>query len=153
MHISIRRANTNDAEAVAPLFEQYCMFYERHPAPGGARAFIEERMRVGDSVILLAEVSLSSDPPTAVGFVQLYPKWSSTTMHRDWILNDLFVAPAHRRGGIARALMRAAARFARNEGAHSLTLKTQTTNTPAQALYESLGWTRDDEFLTYELNL
>ena len=57
------------------------------------------------------------------------------------------------RRGIARALMGAATDFAREAGAHAIALKTQTTNTQAQALYESLGWKRDDEVLTYELNL
>lgn len=154
MGVSIRRATVADAAGVAPLFERYCVFYERHPSPGRARAFIEERVRAGDSVILLAEIDgAPASEAAAAGFIQLYPKWSSTTMHRDWILNDLFVEPAHRRRGIARALMLAAADFARAEGAHSLTLKTQTTNTPAQSLYESLGWVRDDAFITYDLDL
>jgi ribosomal protein S18 acetylase RimI-like enzyme len=153
MHIATRRATASDASSVAPLFERYCVFYERHPAPGKARAFIEDRMRAGDSVILLAEVSVRDADPTPAGFVQLYPKWSSTTMQLDWILNDLFVEPSFRRRGIARALMQAAAKFARAQGAANVTLKTQVTNTPAQALYESLGWVRDDEFITYDLNL
>lgn len=153
MQVSIRRASGADVGAVAPLFERYCIFYERHPAPGKARVFIEERMRVGDSVIFLAEVDGGDGEHAPAGFVQLYPKWSSTTMHRDWILNDLFVEPAHRRHGIARALMGAAVDFARAEGAASITLKTQVTNAPARALYESLGWVRDEEFVTYELEL
>jgi GNAT superfamily N-acetyltransferase len=34
-------------------------------------------------------------------------------MKRVWILNDLFVAPEHRRRGLGRALMLAAETFAR----------------------------------------
>jgi ribosomal protein S18 acetylase RimI-like enzyme len=153
MHISTRRATAHDVASVAPLFERYCVFYERHPAPGKAREFIEDRMRAGDSVILVAEVQTGDDDPVAAGFVQLYPKWSSTTMHLDWILNDLFVEPAYRRQGIARSLMQAAAKFARAQGAHTVSLKTQVTNIPAKALYESLGWVHDQEFDTYDLNL
>ena len=40
-----------------------------------------------------------------------------------------------------------------NPIADRFTLKTHVTNTPAQALDESLGWVRDEEFLTYDLNL
>ncbi len=32
-------------------------------------------------------------------------------------------------------------------------LATARTNVQAQSLYESLGWIRDDEFLTYNLNV
>ena len=48
---------------------------------------IEARMRDGDSVIFLAEVE-EDRTPVAAGFTQLYPKWSSTTMHRSrrWMI-------------------------------------------------------------------
>jgi len=54
--------------------------------------------------------------------------------------------PAARRGGVARRLMEAAVHEARTAVAVALTLQTARTNLPAQRLYESLGWRRDDEF-------
>ena len=38
-------------------------------------------------------------------------------------------------------------------GALRLDLSTARTNTRAQALYESLGWQRDDAYLVYNLSL
>lgn len=72
---------------------------------------------------------------------------------RTWLLNDLFVAPAARGGGVGRALLQAAAAQARVRGAASLSLSTALDNAPAQALYESLGWVRDTRFCEYGLTL
>jgi ribosomal protein S18 acetylase RimI-like enzyme len=49
--------------------------------------------------------------------------------------------------------MLAAAAEARSRGAVSLVLSTARTNAPAQRLYESLGWVRDEEFYEYNLRL
>ena len=56
--------------------------------------------------------------------------------------------PSH---GVARALLRAAESHARATGACGLELATAHTNTPAQRLYESLGWQLDTTFRHYEL--
>ena len=45
--------------------------------------------------------------------------------------------------------MLAAQAHAREAGVARLQLETARTNTRAQALYESLGWQRDDVYLTY----
>ena len=85
-----------------------------------------------------------------LGFVQLYPLWSSTRTPpgRFWLLNDLFVVESARRGGVARALMLRAEQLARETGAVGLTLSTAVDNLRAQPLYESLGYVRDTGFFT-----
>ena len=65
------------------------------------------------------------------------------------MLYDLFVATGARRRGVARLLMERAQQFAAETGAVRLELQTARTNRPAQALYESLGWIRDEQFYTY----
>ncbi|NIQ93115.1 MAG: GNAT family N-acetyltransferase, partial [Desulfuromonadales bacterium] len=57
------------------------------------------------------------------------------------------------RRGVARALMDAARQHALDRGAGRLQLETAVDNEPAQTLYESLGWKRDDVFYTYQLDL
>ncbi len=84
-----------------------------------------------------------------LGFAQLYPSFSSVSMKRLWILNDLFVVPSSRRGGIGRALMAAAEDLARATSAKGLVLATQKTNATAKALYEARGWKLDDVFDHY----
>ena len=73
-------------------------------------------------------------------------------MRRIWTLNDLFVTPEARKGGVGRRLMTAAADFAVENGAKRLVLATAVDNAPAQSLYETLGWVRDS-FLHYKLDI
>ena len=146
----VRQAGPGDVDAVAPLFDAYRQFYQQPSDPGLSRAFIAERLARSESVIFLAERD-----GRAVGFVQLYPLFSSTAARprRLWLLNDLFVSPSARGGGVARALMDRARRLGEETGAAGLELATARTNTPAQRLYESLGWRQDEQFLRYELGL
>lgn len=146
----IRQAGPADVDAVAPLFDAYRQFYERPSDPPLARAFIADRLERGESVIFLAERN-----GRAVGFVQLYPLFSSTARRprRLWLLNDLYVAPDARQGGVGRALMRRARQLAEETGAVGLELATARTNTVGQQLYESEGYRLDDAFLRYELGL
>ena|SRR5712692_7779439 len=138
------RAGLDDLEALVPLFDGYRQFYRQPSDPDGARAFLAERIKRGESVIFLAIAD-----GAVVGFTQLYPLFSSVSMKRLWLLNDLFVAPAGRRAGAGRALLDRAERWARETGAKGLTLSTELTNATAQRLYESAGWTKDDEFVHY----
>ena len=84
-----------------------------------------------------------------LGFAQLYPLFSSERMARLWLLNDLFVVPAARRRGVARALIRGGEDLARETGASGLMLSTHVNNRTAQRVYEAAGWRRDDEFYSY----
>ena len=146
----VRQAGPGDVDAVAPLFDAYRQFYQQPSDPALSRAFIAERLARAESVIFLAERD-----GRAVGFVQLYPLFSSTVARprRLWLLNDLFVSPSARGGGVARALMDRARRLGEETGAAGLELATARTNAPAQRLYESLGWRQDEQFLRYELGL
>jgi len=146
--VRIRLAEPGDADAVAALFDGYRQFYGQASDLGGARHFICERLTAGDSTVLLAEAD-----GEAIGFAQLYPSFTSVGMGRIWVLNDLFVAPAHRGMGAGRALLEAAAAFGCETGARRLTLSTQVTNATAQAAYEAGGWVRDCEFYVYNLQL
>ena len=147
--INVRAADLSDLDALVPLFEGYRAFYKRDANQSAAREFLRQRLTRVDSVILIAEDEGSG---RAVGFVQLYPVFSSLQMGRALILNDLFVAEEHRRGGVARKLMEAARVFAHMSGALSLSLETAEDNAKARALYESLGYTQDRGFLHYTLS-
>ncbi len=146
--LRIVRATARDARRVAPLFDAYRQFYRQKPDLEGAYAFIGERLQKEDSVIFLA---LAGEE--AVGFVQLYPCFSSTAMKRMWILNDLFVAPGARRHGAAHLLMERARQWAVETQADGLWLETAVDNHAAQRLYESLGWKRDNDFYRYLMPL
>jgi len=141
----IRIATLADLEVVAPLFDAYRQFYEQAPDLMAARHFIRDRLQREESTVLLA----SNDAGQAMGFCQLYPIFCSIEARPIYSLSDLFVVPEARRKGIGRALLLAAERHARNTGRVRLELTTARTNKAAQAVYESLGWQRDDVYFAY----
>jgi ribosomal protein S18 acetylase RimI-like enzyme len=147
--ISIRQAQPADAASVAPLFDAYRQFYGKPADPDLAMRFVSERLANGESTVFVAQ----NGDGEAVGFVQLYPTFSSVSAARVYVLNDLFIAPQARRGAVARRLMDAAAAFARGQGAIRLSLSTGITNLAAQSLYESEGWVRDEQYFHYSLGL
>jgi GNAT superfamily N-acetyltransferase len=146
--ITIRQAVLADLDAVAILFDGYRQFYGQASDEAAAKTFLRARFEHGQSVVLLAE-----SQGQAVGFTQLYPSFSSVSMARVFVLNDLFVAPTARRMGVGEALLAAAAAYARQLGAVRLSLNTDVQNLPAQAFYASLGWERDQKFYAYHLAL
>ncbi|WP_158885697.1 GNAT family N-acetyltransferase [Rhodanobacter sp. L36] len=150
MSLQIREATLRDINAVTVLFDGYRQFYGQPADISRARDFLAERIANRESLILLAR---GEGDEAALGFTQLYPLFSSVRTVRTWLLNDLFVASAARRRGVAAALINAAVDAARARGAASLSLSTALDNAPAQALYESMGWQRDRQFCEYMLTL
>jgi GNAT superfamily N-acetyltransferase len=149
MSFHIRLAAVTDLDTLVPLFDGYRQFYRQASNPDHARSFLAERLSKNESQLLLA-----LDPSgVGLGFTQLYPLFSSVRAVRTYLLNDLFVVAAARREGVARGLLIAAADHARDLGAASLSLSTALDNLPAQALYESVGWQRDQGFCEYGLVL
>lgn len=142
----VRQATILDLEQLGPLFDRYRQFYGRASDVAAAREFLLARFTNKESTLLIAH-----EDERPVGFTQLYPSFSSVSLARIFILNDLFVHEHARRKGVASALMSAAVKFASTLGAVRLSLATAITNDAAQALYHSAGWKRDDQFLVYHL--
>src|SRR5581483_8937251 len=101
MSAKVIQAGVEDVGRLAPLFDAYRQFYRQPPDLDGAREFLTERLTRKESVVFLA-VAEGAREPAALGFVQLYPSFSSVKMRRIWVLNDLFVAREARRHGVAR---------------------------------------------------
>lgn len=140
----IRTGSLSDLDELSVLFDLYRQFYEKAPDLNAARSFLQERLMKNESVIFVAEKD-----GKLVGFTQLYPLFSSTMMKKQWVLNDLYVRMEARKSGAGEMLMRKAMEFGTREGSRGLTLQTAVTNTPAQKLYEKLGWKKNETFLTY----
>ena len=88
----------------------------------------------------------------AVGFVQLYPVFSSVSLQPAWLLNDLYVAEHARRQGVAEALLQQAKQFAIETKAAFVLLQTSEDNYKAQSVYEKNGWIKLNDFF-YEYPL
>ena len=144
--LEIVHATPADVGEVALLFDAYRQFYHKAPDVEAARRFLFARLSKNESVLFLAR-----HEGQTVGFVHLYPVFSSVGLTRQWILNDLYVVPEERKLGVGRALLERARELAEATRANCLTLETAADNVPSQRLYESLGWKRDDEFYRYFL--
>ena len=145
---TVHLAVFDDLNQLVPLFDAYRRFYGQQSDLTLARQFLGGRLARNESVVLLAE----NDTGGAIGFVQLYPTFSSILAAPMYVLSDLFVIPDVRRRGVGTLLIKSAVETARAAGAVRVELATAITNISAQRLYESLGWRKDDFYL-YGLSL
>ncbi len=145
----IIRATLEHLPELVILFNDYRQFYQQPSNLEGAHDFLLNNIKNDQSIVYIA----FDDNQIPIGFVQLYPSWESVSMTKRWVLYDLFVAEAGRKKGVATALMNQAKALALDTQAKYIMLETALDNTNAQALYESLGYKQDIEFLTYILEL
>ena len=142
--MTIKQATLNELDTLAELFDLYRLFYEQESSIEGAREFLKERLINKESVVFLA-----FDEKSPVGFVQLYPSFSSVSMERSWVLNDLYVKEIARKKGFAEKLMKKAISFAEETGAKGILLETGKENLPAQRLYERSGFVRETSYFYF----
>ncbi|WP_062049303.1 N-acetyltransferase [Bacillus sp. JCM 19034] len=146
--MEINQATIADLDGVSHLFNLYRMFYGQSSDLEGAKAFIKDRIVNKESVIFVVK-----DKEKYVGFTQLYPTFSSVSMKRAWILNDLYVDEGARKQGIGEKLLQKAKESAIITGAKRISLSTSVDNHSAQRLYEKCGYKQDTQFSHYELSL
>ena len=147
--MKIITATLDYLELLAPLFNAYRVFYEQKSDLEAATTFLRERFLLRENVIYLA-----LEGETALGFTQLYPSFSSVSLRRLWILNDLFVIPEARGQRVGEALIGAAVELARASSAVGVQLETAHSNFSGQKLYERLGFQREDlEYRVYFLKV
>ncbi|WP_163581436.1 GNAT family N-acetyltransferase [Gracilibacillus saliphilus] len=146
--MEIYQAKKEDLEGVSYLFNLYRVFYQHSSDIESAKSYIEKRLQNKDSVIFVAK-----DNEKYVGFTQLYPTFSSISMKKEWILNDLYVDAKSRKLGIGEMLLHKAKDYAIETGANSITLSTAPDNYSAQRLYKKNGYLRDSQFYHYQLHL
>jgi ribosomal protein S18 acetylase RimI-like enzyme len=142
--VSIRKATINELDSLTELFNSYRLFYQQESDIPGAKSFIKERLVNEDSVVFIAY-----EEGNGVGFVQLYPTFSSVSMKRSWILNDLYVNASARKKGFGEKLLQKAIEFAEETGAKGLFLETGQENVTAQRLYEKIGFKKESNYFYY----
>ncbi|PAE23239.1 MULTISPECIES: GNAT family N-acetyltransferase [Bacillaceae] len=145
--MEIYQASLDDLEGVSALFNLYRVFYKQAANTEAAAGYIKERLTKQDSVIFVVR-----NEGKYLGFTQLYPTFSSISMKKAWILNDLYVDAEARKQGIGEKLIDKAKVLADETGAVSIILSTAPDNSSAQSLYEKMGFKRDEQFYHYELN-
>lgn len=149
----VKQADLTDLESISKLFDRYRVFYQQTSDIESSRTFIKERIKNQQSVIFLALEIDEDNVHHPLGFVQMYPSFSSVSMKKLWILNDLYVETSARKKGIATKLMGTAKEYAKETGAKGLILETSVSNYQAKRLYESIGFKKDVHSDHYEFIL
>ena len=98
--MQIRIAIDEDLESLALMFNEYRKSLGMESDLQGGREFIESRLLENDSVIFIAIRAGES-----VGFIQLYPSFSSSLLKPLWYFDDLYVVESCRGQGVARDLV------------------------------------------------
>jgi len=143
-NIEIIPASLENLDELSRLFQNYRIFYKKEPDAEGEKAFLKERITNKESVIYLAK-----NCDKFIGFVQLFPIFSSTRITRLWLLNDLYVDEEYRKSGAASLLIERSKRLARETNYAGLMLQTAKTNTTAQSVYDRNEFVQDDNFYSY----
>jgi ribosomal protein S18 acetylase RimI-like enzyme len=136
--MKIKRITLSDIKNIAGLFHEYrktSVSIEPGSAVNDSEKWLTDRIRSNEAVLFGA---FKEDK--IVGFATLYQGFSSISLKKYWILNDLYVLPELRRKGIAGLLMSETHKFAVSTGAKGIELETARFNRAAQTLYENLGY-------------
>ena len=137
---TIRKATLSDLIPLSELFDLYRQFYGKISDIEAGKEFLKERIKNDES-----EIFIALENSKMVGFVQLYPLFSSTRMKRLWLLNDLFVHPDYRGQGFSIQLIEVAKQLCIDTDACQLTLETYKLNTIGNNLYPKAGFEIDLE--------
>ena len=121
--------------AVAALFDDYRAHYGWPPSPQLTHDWLHAQV-TRQAMMITAALRAGE----ACGFIAVSVMPASLALGTAWSVRDLYVAPPHRRTGIARALLQHVIDEARQASAHRVSVQTETGNTAALTLYTAAGF-------------
>jgi GNAT superfamily N-acetyltransferase len=137
-----------DRDHWEPLWQAYLTFYEES-LPDAQTDMTFARL-IDPSVPVHGAIALDAEG-RAIGFVHWLVHPSTWSAGPYCYLEDLFVAPDVRGGGVGRALIAAVTDWARQSGASKVYWLTQSHNRTARTLYDMVA--TDTGFVHYEIPL
>ena len=146
--ISIERVRVVDLPLLLPLMRAYCDFYE--VSPRDDRLVAMSRTLIDDPSE--GQQLLARDPDgKPVGFSTVFWTWQTLDATRIGVMNDLYVIPDLRGGGVGRKLIEACRGLCRKRGVTKLVWETAPDNHTAQRLYDSTG-AESSTWMAYEID-
>lgn len=122
-------------DQVAALFDDYRAHYGRPSSPEITSSWLHDQL---EQHRIVAAAAIRADQ--VCGFITVTIMPASLMLGTAWSIRDLYVAPHHRRSGIANALLQHVIHNARAAGALRVSLHTETDNIPALKLYNDIGF-------------
>lgn len=141
-------AELRHVDAIVPVMDEYRAFCGFESKGSETQQFLQQIIANQQSKLFLAIDELTQQ---VMGFVNLYPSFSTLALKPIWILNDLAVSSRFRGRGLAKELINGALEFAKSSGAIRIELKTEVTNERAQSLYKSLDFNIDSDNVYYRV--
>ena len=142
---TIRRAG----EADLPVLHEFLAALAAEIGCGATfRASIEGLRKHGFGPRPLFRALLAERADRVLGLSVYFPEFSTQRGQPGVYLQDIYLRPEARSGGLGRRLIGAVVRDAADWGAVYLRLAAHTGNTSALAFYERLGFTNDPQELT-----
>ena len=146
--LQIIRAELGNIDIASVIFNDYRIFYNQKSNIKSCYDFLLDRTINDESLIYLGLIE--NNP---VAFMQIYQSFSSVGLKKIYILNDLYVAEQYRGKKVGRAMLVKALEVAKTQNITKIILQTAKNNQPAQNLYQSFGFSQDQEFLTLAIDL
>ena len=145
----IVRAELKHLHVLAPLFDEYRRFMGHQSDPQKGIAYLRDRLARNESIAFMAFLPKQQK---SSGFIQMYPSFSSLSLKKHWVVNDLYVLSEYRNNDVGTTLIKAAEDHARATMSGGLLLEIDTDNEPAQRFFEKQGFSRDSGLYDYYLN-
>ena len=146
MSLILRDATTDDAGLIAGFVRALAEYEKLLHEAVAADADFAAALAGGHVGALIADLD-----GVPVGFALWFTTFSTFTGRQGLYLEDIFVQPAHRGGGIGKAIFRDLARRAVAQGCARMEWSVLDWNAPAVAFYRALGARPMDEWTVQRL--
>lgn len=139
MSTSIKTAVATDIPAILALLREFA----EYESLLDYLEVNEERMNAAlfgeGAVPSVAEAIVAFADDTPVGYAIFYPNFATFRGQRGMYLEDIYIQPAHRRGGTGEKMLRHICRMAKERGLERMDFMVLDWNTPAVNFYKKLG--------------
>ncbi|MBT2473791.1 GNAT family N-acetyltransferase [Microbacterium sp. ISL-103] len=133
-----RRATPHDASCLAELLHAFNMEFDTETPGVGVLARRLEALLAGPSTFAV----LGGDPAVGVALVTLRPNvWSDGPVA---LLDEMYVEPAHRGGGVGGAILRHMVEICRELGVAAIEINVDESDAAAMRFYERHGFSGVD---------
>lgn len=145
--MQIREAKLLDLDSLSKLFHSYRLLsvsLDGTSTIQESKSWLENRFKNNEATFLIA-----IKDGDVLGFATLYQGFSSVSLKKYWVLNDLYVLDSARGLGIGSKLLNAIDSYAIETNAKGVELETSVNNVSAQSLYERLGYVENTQYKSY----
>lgn len=132
--MKISKLKINDEDKIVDLFDSYRVFYSQESDKKLVKSFLRSILQEKEALIYVIE-----EESKTIGFTTCYFSYSSVSLSKIAIINDLFILPDFRNRGFAKKLMNFTIDDLRNLGFAKIRWCSLSDNLPALNLYENIG--------------